>query len=399
MSITVTTTGITATQSTGGSTLLTAIGATDDSNIGTSIANASALLIPKTRFTGFGRVSAGTANARIVCVGDSTTIGAFSTGSATGNLKPLSWPSQLSGMLTTSGMNSNWNGFLGDSSIASPTTAQDTRIVLGSGWTRFGVDDASTTIGGGFFTASAATSSLAFTPTTQTDSCIVYYAKGSGASGGTINTNANGGANTATNTGTGGSALGSIIIMGTLGANTYNVNWASGNPVYIIGFEAYDSSKTSVNVLNAGWNASTSGNWTLATQPYYTLPPVSGILPTLTIIMLGINDWRTSVSIATFTANIQAIITQGLLGGDVVLCSPVPSNPGFSSAPSLAVQQTYVNALSALAISNNILFIDIFSRWVSYASANSWGAYGDGLHPNGTGYFDIATAIYNGITV
>lgn len=354
-------------------------------NVATSLANSQAVLLPKTR-AALGRVKAGNGNARIFFIGDSTTEGTGANGASTGDLKTNSFPGEISRYLNSSGINSHFNSFMCASN--GNITSHDTRVTVGSGWTQ-GVAQA---LGGQTFTANSTTASITFTPAVNCDTFNFFGIKTAGA--GTIAYNLNGSTNTLQ------SLAGTGLILNTLttslGVNTANVNWSSGGSIFFQGIEAYDSSKKWVSVLNCGWNGSASGSWSSESTVFGYAAAMLFMSPDLVIINIGINDWTPGTALATYQANIQTLITQAQAGGaDVVLCTPNPTG-GTATA---ATQLPYVNVLYSLAVSNNILLVDLWNRFGTYTLSNTNGMMFDTLHPNGTGYADIAQAIFNGITV
>lgn len=86
----------------------------------------------------------------------------------------------------------------------------------------------------------------------------------------------------------------------------------------------------------------------------------------------------------------QSIITAAKASGDVILVTDAPA--AASEAP-LAQQQEYVNALSSLAQSNNVNLVNLYQLWGSYTQANANGWMANTVHPNATGYAQIAADV------
>lgn len=320
-------------------------------------------------------VRAGLANARILCIGDSTTFGVGSNGSLTaGNMMPLCYPQLLANYLNAQGINAHADSYggLGAGVTSAPNrNFNDGRYVFGSDFSFF--TSANPTLGGCYATATADTGNpLTFTPTKNTDTCVVFSTNT-----GTSKMNANGGANSVL---AGGS---SATFSTTLGNNTYKLSWNAGGGIFNIGMSCYDSSKKWVDVMNAGWQGAHASDW----DNVGTQAGINAVTPNLTIINLGINDWATAIS-AAWVTHMQQIITYALAQGDVILNCPAPSQitGGFTQAG----MQSYITAMYGLAASNNIPLIDTFSRWISYAISNPLGYYFNSLHPIGLGYSDQA---------
>lgn len=337
-------------------------------------------------------VKAGVANARILCIGDSTTFGTGANGAGSGNWRAQCYPTRLAGLLNAAGVNAEWNSFFGGGRNTTDQLSFDSRIVVGSVWSVPSTAD-TTMFGGYMMNAQANTNALSFTPTVPVDTFVVYYPQlPSGTRG--FNIQIDSGTPTSVNPVNALNQMTSATITASLGTHTLNITQIAGS-IYIAGIDAYDSSKKWISVMNAGWRGSTSVNWNDTTNPYgpVATQTFTTVAPTLTIINLAINDWNAPTSLATYKTNIQAIITAALTTGDVILVAPNPSD--VTAYASLATQASYVAVLYQLAAANNLILIDIFNRWGSYASSNSLGINYDGLHPNGAGYADLTRLIMN----
>lgn len=353
--------------------------------------NTKPLLLPKWRSA----LAKGRSNspsnyqAKVLCIGDSTTYGLWSNGSlATGDQQHNSYPARLSDLigLTTNGK-SNANSFFGGGGSNPRSGGLDSRLSFGGGWTADGW--LNVCLGGGALNCQSA-GTLSFTPASNVDTFNVYYIRGSG--GGSFGLNINGGSSTACST-VGSDAVIKQTMIAALGANTLNATWTSGQS-YVIGIEAYNSAQSNINVINAGvclghsYDIATTG----ASYSPCTFLPTYAV--DLNIINIGINDWDQGNSISNYTTSMQTIITAAKgNGGDVVLMTPCPSSVGNAT---MATQQTFITAMQGLATTNNITLVDTWARWVSYVVSNPLGLYaagGFGIHPNEIGYADQAAAI------
>jgi hypothetical protein len=94
--------------------------------------------------------------------------------------------------------------------------------------------------------------------------------------------------------------------------------------------------------------------------------------PTLTVISYGANDFAVQESIANFTSYYQTLITAAKAKGDVLLV-----NLGMRSdvASPTILQSSYMTALSNLAATNNVPFLDMNA----YFGADPANRYLDGL--------------------
>jgi len=71
----------------------------------------------------------------------------------------------------------------------------------------------------------------------------------------------------------------------------------------------------------------------------------------------------------------------------------MPFVPSYDDSGILALNKPrIIAAYKTLAAANGLGVIDIYRRWVSYPVSNALGLYLDVLHPNATGYWDIAAA-------
>lgn len=356
------------------------------------IFNLSASSLPHWR-AAVARVRSGLGRGRIVMAGDSTTQGyaAQSTASAVGDW-PLSPVSGLAKLLTANYIQTSVASFFGDTNaLGSGTTyaLYDTRFTMGANWSE------STThpiLGGDWFQYdNLAVSNITFTPTTAFDTVICYNWK---ASPGTFTFNVDGGSSLGTSTGgsTGYQALSATVSKAT---HTINVVPNNNGAIFFAGILAYDSTTPSVDVIQAGFNGSTIASYLGSSQPYNAIPALQFLAPDVTIINLTINDIvaNGAAGLPAYITNMQSLITAAQASGDVILMMGVP---GSSNTP--AVLAAYRAALIQLAVANNAPFLDLTTRWVSYASANAIMPYGNGVHPSSVGYYDVAQAVHDVLT-
>jgi len=337
------------------------------------------------------KINAG--NCRVYAVGDSTTYGDYSTNTSdTGDITVLSWPTLLAKQLNSTLMPANRDSVMGAANGLAPEFGNDARLVIGSGWTALN----SPSTGGLLYSASAATASLAFTPTGQVNQFKLWYVTNNGGIG-TYAVDAGG---TTTFSSGGAAGLTSVTIAaGAVGSHTLNLNWSSGAAIYVVGIEASNTTVGSIQVTNCGIGGAGAGtvagiSYASAVAPWSPLNAVPTQAPDVVLIDLGINNWQgaNSTSVAVFTTNLQAMITAWKATSDVIL---TPGPPSSISVVALATQQQYITAMYQLAITNQIPIIDLFDRWGSYERANiaPFLFYGHILHPNGPGYSDFAQAI------
>lgn len=339
---------------------------------------------------GLARARNGGAVAQIACVGDSTVRGAWSNGSSGTNCVIKSWPVKLAGLLSAAGTPASAESFFGDGTFGVPLSTIDPRVVLGVAWTA----NANTSLGGKMHIASAA-GTLSFTPNQPMKSYDIYYPINSGL--GTFSIDIGGvGATPIVTAGTMAFGKSTITNTGAASVSPLNIAWTSG-ACLVIGAQGR-SLTDQVTVLNMGRSGSVVADWTANTSSAWdSLLALPLVAPDLTIISLTINDWVAGTSIATYTANMQALINSALQTGDVLLLTAAPSNTANAS---LSAQQAIITASYQLAATNSLPLLDMTNRFTSYAVSQPLGLYGDtALHPSGIGYADIATSIVKALAV
>lgn len=342
-------------------------------------------------------------NARILCIGNSVAlgIGSGTTNAAlsSGEIKSGSFPTRLAQVLNTFGVNAHWNSFSGQglhgaASWPGVLNSSDTRISAGNSWTP---NINANILGGAYLKASTNTNAFSFTPTIPVDTFEIWVPRQTPGGFGTIQADVNGGAATTFNETSGGASL-SVVkfnVTGTLGTNTVNVKWNAGATCYFVALSAYDSSKSWVDVMNAG---NSGGTWGIVDNTLNIYPPSAGaqhlgMAPDLTIIGGSINDWKLGTgNLALCQAAMQTAITNALVAGDCII---MPDNPTITSSASTATQLAYINMMYGLAALNNIPLFDLWNRFNSYTTANNLGLiFNDNsatnFHPNNLGYFDEA---------
>lgn len=322
----------------------------------------------------FAGALAGTRAGKILCVGDSTTWGRLS--GTTGNPSD-GYPHWLEKLL---------GGVPGLAIPPANVPLTDPRWVAGTGWSiaPFGFAN-----GAAYLASAGAVGALTFTPGVLCDTFDVYWL--GGPSNGTVQASVGGATATAvvTTNATPGWYKTTVTAPGLAVGHTLTFQTVTTNPVYIAGVSAYDSTTPGLRIGNAGVSGTTSALWADATARS-SLNGIRAVAPDLTIVMLGINDAGASVSVATWEANITAIVQAAQESGDVLLMSVVPSQSGVK-AP---IELTYQQALGELADSLDCGWVDIWTLFGgSYATANALGYMADSDHPTPLGYAVIARAV------
>jgi lysophospholipase L1-like esterase len=357
---------------------------------GSAIVASSASLMPHwIACTAKVKINAG--SCRVLAVGDSTTMGAYSSAGNVGELFAGAYPARLSQYLNSSILPAQRDSFMGAGGNSTGTSVlfNDARIVS-TGWT----GSSSASVGGDVFTATS-TAALAFTPTDQVNQFTLWYLVNNPTTG-VLSWSIDSG--TTTNvTQSGATGVFSLAIpAGSLGIHVLHLNWVSGT-VFFLGVEAVNTAIGSANVINAGFSGSTAVIWNNSSLAWRAVPAVVTLAPDVILLDLGINDWNTGTgeSIASFTSNMQALITAWKPTSDIILVTPAPSSIAGTGVPPLATQEQYVAATYSLAAANNLPIIDNFNRWGSFELKNPapFLFYGNPLHPSANGYSDFAQSI------
>jgi lysophospholipase L1-like esterase len=342
-------------------------------------------------------VNAGTGNAKLLCIGDSTMWGLNADG-PDGAAPPIVLAGMLDRLLAptqyTFGVPPGDQG-------ATVAPGNDARWGIGSGWgyTTWGFG------GKGCFThgGTATSTPLTYTPGTNVDTFEVYYMANSGL--GSIDISVDGGAVTTVSTGGGSIRWAKATLTVAAGSSHVLSIVKSLNTVFIFGVNAYLSTKKSIHVWNAGLCSSrayASGaqiGWG-DTGAGKSVDGIKFIDPDLTIIQLGINDAQLSPYTATtdWEASIRNIIAACKETGDVILASVIPSDPALNAGATVGREQGYRDRALAIAQETGSTYFDLFGRFGSWTAAQAQGFISDQLHLTAAGGADVADAYRKLIT-
>jgi hypothetical protein len=186
-----------------------------------------------------------------------------------------------------------------------------------------------------------------------------------------------------------------------LAAHSFAFSVASGTAHGPFLINCYNSAVPAVQIFNAGARNWTSTNWVVATGPASPLNAIATIAPHLVIINLGINDYRQAgTTIATFKANMQALINASVsAGATVILVVPTPIG-SYSTVTDAWSQAAVRTAYGELAATNGCALIDtpalLFGAGYSgavnpatFTELNAGGRMFDTLHPNNNGIYQV----------
>ncbi|KAA1237135.1 SGNH/GDSL hydrolase family protein [Agrobacterium tumefaciens] len=335
---------------------------------------------------------AGKRNARVMCVGDSTTAGnGANAGGMVTNDIAASYPTFLANLMTSRGSAGNWQNLLGTKGAGS-LPSYDSRIAHGASWTS---TPNARTAGGPCPVSSGTPTTLNFTPTAAWDTAEVYYTRTDPTNNSALIAAVNG-ADYATfsayNTPSYPVATDQVFVKATApGINALNLRAATTLSTYLLGIVTYRADTKEVLVLNGGWSGSKASDWNFQPDVSHSpLPVIKLYNPDLVVVNLGINDAIASVTKADYQAQMQQIINAAkTTGADIVLVIPNECNPSQVGTKLATLSDWIVE----LAISNSLLCIDLRATLGTYDDAVARGYMRDNLHPNAAGYAKVAETI------
>ena len=365
------------------------------------VSNTAQMPLPQTRYA-LKQMVGGLRNAKIMLIGDSTTTGFYAGGAGGGgydSVQTLSYPARVAASLR-SRYTVYTDNFAGcqPANITYASTA-DPKLTFGAGWSATGFSV------GLFYSNTTVASSITYAPSAVIDTVDVYYLQFSGYD--TFDISVDGvqqGANVVTNGAT--SVLKATRTV-PLGQHVVAINKHGTTPnCVIIGISCYNSQSRGIELFNAGSSGATSTNWANVAQVWSPSSVAAGnpwsvFQPDLAVIMLGINDWQGAVAPATYSTNIQTLITAlQTAGADVVLMTSVPTASGTTA---VATQLGIMQALRNLASQDGLPLVEVYSAYGSYVIAQgNLGYYLPGntaVHPGTTGYQAIADILVQALGI
>lgn len=335
----------------------------------------------------------GTYGGLIYMVGDSTTTGQGAGTGASPNTvgaRSAAVPARLADILSAAGVPVNKDAVFGNNVVDSTTraktayTSYNPALTFGAGW----AIDNNLSLGGYFFrNNNVDTSALTLTPAATFDGFDIYHY---GSAGGTFTADI-GGAALATVVQTNNSKVAKLSVSTGAAPATGSINLkrVSGNNI-IVGIVPTNSVTPRVRLANLGWSGAQASYWSDTSFGWSPGKALTDAPADVVFINLGLNDLAFSVPVATYSANMQAIITAAQAGGSaVILCTPTPQDPATRDPAGLTA--AYNAALAALAQANGCGLIDLYSGLGgSYATLNAMGVMRDTVHMQAGGYAMVA---------
>lgn len=179
--------------------------------------------------------------------------------------------------------------------------------------------------------------------------------------------------------------------------------------MYVLGVEARINTLGTFRVSNASVNGVSltslyaGSGMNDETNGFFGLPMIDMLRADLLIIALGINDWQAKVTIATLKDMLRTVIQRqrssgaGRAQGDVLLLwNPQPDISTLQPTGGPTWEE-YRQAYYDIADEQNCALLDMGLRYKDYATGNSLGMFGDGIHLGSVGSVDIVPAIRRAI--
>lgn len=326
-------------------------------------------------------------------IGNSTVAGE-ATGGGTAQFT-TSWPVQLASLLSARGLRASaQNRFGCGGGTWASLLAKDGRVTSTGAWSQNG----SLYAGGNGFggTADGDTASFALGVCTK---MVIHWVNNT--AGRIFSYSVDGGAAVDVTT-TGVYEPRTTVVTAPVGAHTLTITRKTTG-AQIRGVEAYDDTNgVPVRIYNFGISGATSANMIDNTDTVVGRRVQYGQFnPDVAIIEGGIiNDWRTSVPVATSKANLTTLV-QTLKAAKGGTCKVILLTPVFDSgtAGTTAQQDLYVAAMKEVTDEQDVFLVDVRPTFRSWDYANSQGWMSDTVHPTNVGYGVIAGLVSAAIGV
>lgn len=319
---------------------------------------------------GYQAMLAGTRNMNIAVMEDSTGRGVDETASPYGSQYPLSVAEQLAILFRSDGIAAGANNWYGISGFDfADYTDRDSRVAATGATTAFAI--AVPIQGGSEIEFPTAAGTWSFTPQQPVSSCQIYYQDST--AGRQFSWDVDGGAATTITTAGLNTIASATIPLGSVGTHTIRLTWVAAF-VRIYGIDCQDATRKEVTIRQWSISGGTTSNMIDNTGT-----PNSGRLRQMDLnrpdVVAGdfgiINSWRLSRSIANVVLDLTTLFDAiKAAGADFIFVEPPFDS---SSDGNAAIQQQYVDAAAALAISKGGIVFRTRQALTSKTVSDSYG--------------------------
>jgi lysophospholipase L1-like esterase len=334
-----------------------------------------------------------TSKKKILCIGDSTTMG-YSSDST--DYKLSTWPTCLTTLIRNNGSNpASCENFFG-SLFGYTYTNLDSRMTVPTSWiTEGGGYYGYFSLGGGLFQATNTIDSIIFKPRGSVNIVEVYTAPRGGSLQVTITDSSGNIISTTQVSNQSANILQKTVISIASNSGISVALKASQTPVFLCGVSCFTSGD--IQVLNAGVGGATAQCWNDNSALTRAKDCINFLQPDMIILCLGINDYWHSftdylpgLKVDTFQ-NMMTEIIQACNTCPMVIYTPNPTNVVTST-----IERNYCNTIMGLSQFSNVTVFDLNNIMTNYTTAfNAGYITNDNVHPSKAGYQYIAQQLYN----
>lgn len=319
---------------------------------------------------GYQAMQAGTRNMVIAIMGDSTERGVDETAYPYNSQYPLSVAEQLAILFRSDGIAAGANNWYGISGFNfNDYMIRDGRVTSTGSATAFVT--AVPVQGGSELEFPTAAGTFSFTPQQPVSSCQIYYQDST--AGRQFSWDVDGGAATTITTAGLNTIASATISLGSVGTHTIRLTWVAAF-VRIYGIDCQDATRKEVTIRQWAISGGTTSDMISDTGT-----PSSGRLRQLDLyrpdVVAGdygiVNSWRLSRSVANVVLDLTTLFDAiKAAGADFIFVEPPFDS---SSTGNAAIQQQYVDAAVALAISKGGIVFRTRQALVSKTVSDSYG--------------------------
>lgn len=303
-------------------------------------------------------VRAGTANARMLCIGDSTTGG-----------WPTSYVDRCADLWAANRLSTARHGAI---FTTDPATYVEGRVAYGTGWSNGGVGDFGPANRGVALGAVGAAGTLDTGPVSCDRFEIFFFDAGVG----TFDWWIDGGSHTTVTVGATAAVRSVVTPSVTAGTHTLHIGNIVGSPAFIP-FPEPRTGTSGLYVARFGLGATTSTMWAQAGSLFASSPLVFHALqPDLTVMMLVSGDFNTQADLETYHDNIDGMVVLAQTYGSVVL--GVPPRSTITAYDDYNAWDEYVEVLETIRDDRDVAMVN----FANHFAADDPDLYmADTLHP------------------